>query len=78
MSIPITVKTVADLIIGEKGIICGFTDEETSLKLLEMGCLPGCEIELDRKAPLGDPICINVCGYTLSMRLEDASTILLS
>lgn len=72
------IKTVADLHIGEKGTICGFTDEETSLKLLEMGCLPGCEIELDRKAPLGDPICIKVCGYNLSMRLEEASTILLS
>ncbi len=75
---PILVKTVADLHIGERGVICGFTDEETSLKLLEMGCLPGCEIELDRKAPLGDPICIKVCGYNLSMRLEEASTILLS
>ncbi|MBC7450122.1 MAG: ferrous iron transport protein A [Cytophagales bacterium] len=72
------VKTVADLKIGEKGTICGFTDEETSLKLLEMGCLPGCEIVLDRKAPLGDPVCIKVCGYTLSMRLTEASTILLS
>lgn len=72
------VKTVADLRVGERGTICGFTDEETSLKLLEMGCLPGCEIELDRKAPLGDPICIKVCGYNLSMRLEEASTIILS
>lgn len=72
------VKTVADLEIGEKGTICGFTDEETSLKLLEMGCLPGCEIQLERKAPLGDPVCIQVCGYSLSMRLTEASTILLS
>jgi len=76
MSEPI--RTVADLRIGEKGTICGFTDEETSLKLLEMGCLPGCEIMLDRKAPFGDPICIKVCGYNLSMRLAEASTILLS
>jgi ferrous iron transport protein A len=75
---PVPVKTAADLKIGEKGTICGFTDEETSLKLLEMGCLPGCEILLDRKAPLGDPICIKVCGYSLSMRLTEASTILLS
>jgi ferrous iron transport protein A len=72
------VKTVADLRIGEKGVICDFTDEETSLKLLEMGCLPGCEIELDCKAPFGDPICIKVCGYTLSMRLAEASTIVIS
>ena len=33
-------KTVADLKIGEKGIIVSFNDEVLSLKLLEMGCLP--------------------------------------
>ena len=68
-------KSVADLKIGEKGIITGFEDQQMSLKLLEMGCLPGCEVELSAKAPLGDPVCIKVCGYNLSLRLEEASTI---
>lgn len=68
-------KTAADLNIGEKGIICCFSDQEMSLKLLEMGCLPGSEIELSIKAPFGDPICIKVLGYNLSLRLEEASTI---
>jgi len=68
-------KTVADMKIGEKGVICCFSDQEMSLKLLEMGCLPGSEIELSLKAPLGDPICIKVLGYNLSLRLEEASTI---
>ncbi len=68
-------RTVADLRIGEKGVICCFSDQEMSLKLLEMGCLPGSEIELSAKAPFGDPICIKVLGYSLSMRVDEAATI---
>ena len=68
-------KTVADLKIGERGVICCFSDQEMSLKLLEMGCLPGSEIELSSKAPFGDPICIKVLGYSLSMRVDEAATI---
>ncbi|GAL84563.1 iron transporter [Sporocytophaga myxococcoides] len=70
-------KSIADLKIGEKGIVCCFKDEEMSLKLLEMGCLPGSMVELSNKAPLGDPICIKVSGYNLSLRLEEAATVML-
>ena len=68
-------RSVADLRRGEKGIINGFLDDALSLKLLEMGCLPGTEIELNFTAPFGDPICINVSGYNLSLRLDEANTI---
>ncbi|MFM6947430.1 MAG: ferrous iron transport protein A [Aquirufa sp.] len=67
--------TLADLKIGEKAEIIGFTDEILSLKLLEMGCLPGTEVELTHLAPFGDPIAVKVSGYTLSMRKEEAATI---
>jgi len=69
---------LADLKIGEKGEIVGFTDELLSLKLLEMGCLPGTEVILTHLAPFGDPIAIRVSGsYTLSMRREEAETMLM-
>jgi len=69
---------LADLKIGEKGEIEGFTDELLSLKLLEMGCLPGTEVVLTHLAPFGDPIAIRVSGsYTLSMRREEAETMLI-
>ena len=68
--------TVADLKIGEKALISGFKDEELSLKLLEMGCLPGEEVVMSHIAPFGDPIAIKVSGYMLSMRREEAETIL--
>lgn len=73
-----SVRTVSHLAKGEKGIIKSFTDRVMSLKLLEMGCLPGCEVRLDAKAPFGDPICINVGGcYSLSLRLNEADSIVL-
>ncbi|MFW5761661.1 MAG: FeoA family protein [Cyclobacteriaceae bacterium] len=50
-------------------------DEQMSLKLLEMGCLPGTEISVNFVAPLGDPISIDVAGYNLSLRLNEAATI---
>lgn len=70
------IRSLADLKIGERAIIHSFRDRRTSLKLLEMGCLPGTEVCLHCKAPLGDPICINIAGYCLSMRRSEADTIL--
>lgn len=60
----------------EKAIIKGFTDETLSVKLMEMGCLPGTEISLELIAPWGDPIAIEVAGYQLSLRKKEASSIL--
>lgn len=71
-----TEKALADLKIGEKGIITKFKSEEIFLKLMEMGCLPGEVIYIIKKAPLGDPISVSISGYTLSLRLEEARQIL--
>ncbi len=68
---------LSQLAIGKKGIIKEFTDLEMSVKLMEMGCLPGEEISIQRIAPLGDPIAVNVSGYQLSLRKREASTIIL-
>jgi len=68
---------LSQLTIGKKGIIKEFTDLEMSVKLMEMGCLPGEEVVVQRVAPLGDPIAINVSGYQLSLRKREASTIIL-
>lgn len=69
-------RTIADLKIGERAFIKAFLQETLSLKLLEMGCLPGAEVMLDFIAPLGDPIGIQVNGYCLAMRKEEAATVL--
>ena len=63
------------MIPGETGVISGFTDEQISVKLLEMGFLPGTAVRFNFTAPFGDPVCVSVSGYDLSLRLEEASTI---
>ena len=68
-------KNVTMMKPGEIAIIAGFTDAEISAKLMEMGCLPGAAVRFNFKAPFGDPICISVLGYELSLRLEEAATI---
>ncbi len=60
---------------GESAIISGFTDEQLAAKLLEMGFLPGTVVRFNFTAPFGDPVCVNISGYDLSLRLEEASTI---
>jgi ferrous iron transport protein A len=70
-------RTIADLKKGEKAIIRSFTDQEMSLKLLEMGCLPGTQILLTATAPFGDPMVIKLSGYCLSMRRDEAATVLI-
>jgi ferrous iron transport protein A len=67
--------TLADLKKGEEAVIESFSDEEMSLKLMEMGCLPGEKVRVERIAPFGDPIAISVSGYMLSMRKDEAATI---
>ncbi|MFM1912545.1 MAG: hypothetical protein RIR51_383 [Bacteroidota bacterium] len=67
---------LSNLNLGEKAVVVDFKDEDLSLKLLEMGCLPGVEIEVLHFAPFGDPIAVKVSGYTLSMRKQEASEIL--
>ncbi|MBC7406802.1 MAG: ferrous iron transport protein A [Arcicella sp.] len=71
-------KTIADLKIGERGIVVNFIDEGLSLKLLEMGCLPGTQVTMTHIAPFGDPIAVKVSGYILSMRKEEAATVIIA
>lgn len=69
---------LSQLSIGEKATIVAFTDLEMSVKLMEMGCLPGEIVEVERFAPLGDPMAIRVAGYQLCLRKDEASVIIIS
>lgn len=62
---------------GETAVISGFTDERLSMKLLEMGFLPGTVVRFNFSAPFGDPVCVNISGIDLSLRLDEAETILI-
>lgn len=63
---------------GQEAIIKEFTSEEIFLKLMEMGCLPGEKIVVEKIAPMGDPVSVAVSGYTLSLRKNEAGHILVN
>lgn len=64
--------TVADLKRGEKGVIKDISLEAIPIKLFEMGCLPGNEVELIQHAPFQDPLYLNINGSYLAIRKETA------
>ncbi|NNK74563.1 MAG: ferrous iron transport protein A [Maribacter sp.] len=69
------IVTLADLKRGERGIIKEFTEDILPIKLLELGCLPGNEVELVQIAPLKDPLYINVNGSHIAIRRSVAQRI---
>ncbi|MGJ5642901.1 FeoA family protein [Formosa sp. S-31] len=69
--------TLAQLKRGETAIITDVSSIHIPLKLLEMGCLPGNEVELVQIAPFKDPIYLNINGSHLAIRKETASHILI-
>jgi len=69
-------KRLSEIEIGKKAIIVSFETDDIILKLMEMGCLPGETISIEKKAPWGDPISILVSGYQLSLRMNEAEKII--
>lgn len=65
-----------DLKPGQKGKVLKINSRgETNKRIVEMGITPGAVVEVERVAPLGDPIDIKVKGYHLSLRKEEAGGI---
>lgn len=70
--------TVNDLKIGQGGVIAEVGGEGAlRLRFLDMGLIPGTKVILQKIAPMGDPIQIQVRGYELTIRREDAQKITL-
>lgn len=44
-------------------------------RIMDMGIIKGTEVFVRKVAPLGDPIEVNVRGYELSLRKDDAELI---
>ena len=69
-------KILSELKRGEKGkIVKVGGGGAIRRRLLDMGLVSGSEVEMERVAPLGDPIEIKVKGYNLSLRKEEAASI---
>ncbi|MDR0652200.1 MAG: ferrous iron transport protein A [Synergistaceae bacterium] len=68
--------TLDKLEIGRNARILSVTGQGAlRRRLLDMGLTPGTEVTVCKAAPMGDPIELELRGYSLSLRLEDASGI---
>ncbi|KAA1247696.1 FeoA family protein [Aquimarina sp. RZ0] len=67
--------TIANLKKGQRALIKEITSEIIPLKLLEMGCLPGNEVELIQTAPFQCPMYLTINGSHLAIRREMAAQI---
>lgn len=67
--------TLDQLNLNSPAQISAVKESNLTAKLTDMGLYPGKQVKLLFKAPLGDPIAIDVEGYTLGLRLEEAQLI---
>ncbi|MDY7019099.1 MAG: FeoA family protein [Chloroflexota bacterium] len=71
-----SIKHLNELMPKEKGKIVKVSGEgRVQRRLLDMGLVAGSEVEMERVAPLGDPVEIKIKGYHLSLRKEEAINI---
>ncbi|SVE00462.1 uncharacterized protein METZ01_LOCUS453316 [marine metagenome] len=69
-------KSLSQLDVGESAFLGEMAlPEAASMRLQEMGLLPGVSIRLVRRAPLGCPMEFEVAGSRLAIRVSDASNI---
>lgn len=54
------------------------SSDTVTLRLMEMGMVPGSEVRVVKFAPLGDPIQICVRNYHLALRRNEARAITVS
>lgn len=68
--------TLNELPIGKSAVI-GAVGGEDALRrhLLDMGLIPGANVTMIQYAPMGDPIEIQIHGYELTLRIDDAKKI---
>ena len=61
---------------GESGVITAVGGEGVlRCRLLDMGLIPQTRISVSKIAPMGDPMELQLRGYVLTLRREDARSI---
>ena len=69
-------KTLKQVKIGDTATVVKLHGEGAlRRRIMDMGITKGVEIYVRKVAPLGDPIELNVRGYELTLRREDADLI---
>ncbi len=68
--------TLTELPLGRCGRVVSVNGaSRITRRLMEMGVIPGVDVEVVKMAPFGDPIEIRVRGYSLAMRRSEADAI---
>ncbi len=71
-----TNTTIRDLTIGEHGRVIRVGGEGALRQhFLDMGVIPGAEVTIVKYAPMGDPVELEIHGYELTLRLDEAAKI---
>ena len=72
-------STLQDMAAGEKGRVAGYAKANKVYreKLLSMGLTRGIEFTVERIAPMGNPVEIQVRGFLLSLRKDEASALII-
>jgi ferrous iron transport protein A len=70
--------TLDQVAVGQQARITGFSSTESHFrrKLLALGVIPGVVVEVRRLAPLGDPMQIQMRGASVSLRKQEAATLM--
>lgn len=63
--------------IGERAVVVGYDHADAAYRsrLLAMGLTKGTVLRLIKVAPLGDPVKVEVRGYSLSLRKAEADAL---
>lgn len=69
----VNINTLNNLKQGQKARVLRINggDQVTKQRLLDMGITRGVIITIDKVAPLGDPVCLELRGYRLLVRKDD-------
>ncbi|MCR4784000.1 MAG: ferrous iron transport protein A [bacterium] len=71
--------TLAELAPGDVATVDTFGSVgQTVRRIMTLGINPGATVKLIRKAPLGDPLELEVSGCLLTLRAEDAAGVLVN
>lgn len=78
MKNPSNTERLSELEEGTKARIVGIRGGPPNYRkrLLDLGLTPGTVVKVNREAPLGDPIELELKGYFLALRRKDAWHIL--
>ena len=70
------IKILSDLTPGQEGIITKVKGYGAFRKrITEMGFVPGVAVRVIKKAPLGDPMEVEIMGYRISLRKNERNLI---